>query len=264
MDKEKFLASGLLELYVLGLTSPEESKEVERIAENFPEIKKTIDESRAALESYATQYSTPPPSGLKSQILTAIDEEELAEAAKADEAIHRSLRQRLRRTQMIAAAAAIGFLIFSTSSFIFSQKSNALAIELNEQKIEVIKCQEELSSQLENEKFYAAIRSGETKLIYLEGTPSYIDSEAVVYLNDKAKSAQLDIINLPPPPKGKQYQIWADVNGEMVNAGLLALQSVPLQDVIHHENAESYNITLEPEGGSDHPTVEFLYASGKV
>ena len=38
MNKEEFLTSGLIEQYVLGLTSPEEDRIVERFAEEYPEI----------------------------------------------------------------------------------------------------------------------------------------------------------------------------------------------------------------------------------
>ena len=62
MDKERFLKTGLLEQYVLGLTTPEEDLEVERYAESFPEIQSEIDSMRSAMEEYARQYSIPPPS----------------------------------------------------------------------------------------------------------------------------------------------------------------------------------------------------------
>ena len=39
-DKESILQSGLLEQYVLGLTTPEQNKEVESYAQAYPEIKK--------------------------------------------------------------------------------------------------------------------------------------------------------------------------------------------------------------------------------
>jgi hypothetical protein len=38
MDKEKFLQSGLLEQYVLGLTDPEEEEVVNHYLERFPEL----------------------------------------------------------------------------------------------------------------------------------------------------------------------------------------------------------------------------------
>ena len=53
MDKERFLESGLLEQYVLGLTSEEETREVERYAQAFPEIRAEIDLLRKAVRQYA-------------------------------------------------------------------------------------------------------------------------------------------------------------------------------------------------------------------
>ena len=55
MDKERFLQSGLLEQYVLGLTSEEENEEVERYARAFPEIQSEIDILQIAVMQYAEE-----------------------------------------------------------------------------------------------------------------------------------------------------------------------------------------------------------------
>lgn len=65
MDKEKFLSSGLLDQFVLGLTSEKEAKIVHRYAEVFPDIKAAIISLKSALEQYARANSVEPPSGLR-------------------------------------------------------------------------------------------------------------------------------------------------------------------------------------------------------
>ena len=60
MNKERFLASGLIEQYVLGLTTPDEAQEVERYARAYPEVQAEIDALRGAIEQYAAQYAVPP------------------------------------------------------------------------------------------------------------------------------------------------------------------------------------------------------------
>ena len=65
MDKEKFLSSGLLDQYVLGLTSAKEAEIVHRYAEAFPDIKATIISLQSALEQYARANSLGPSTKLK-------------------------------------------------------------------------------------------------------------------------------------------------------------------------------------------------------
>ncbi len=61
---------------------------------------------------------------------------------------------------------------------------------------------------------------------------------------------------LPLRPN-ETYQLWADVEGEMINMGLLSSEE-DLTPAIYISKAESFNITVEPAGGNDHPTVSNL------
>lgn len=68
--------------------------------------------------------------------------------------------------------------------------------------------------------------------------------------------------NMPPPPKGKVYELWFDdVSRGVVPAGVMANatdQVVLLQgDAL---NADGVGITIEPEGGSTVPTTEPVIA----
>ena len=69
---------------------------------------------------------------------------------------------------------------------------------------------------------------------------------------------------MPPPPSGKDYELWYRVDGQMVPVGVFApdddgtvrqrLERVP-EDLV--------GVTLEPEGGSKEPTLPMI-AEGTV
>ena len=65
---------------------------------------------------------------------------------------------------------------------------------------------------------------------------------------------------LDPLDTEHTYQMWADVDGEMINMGLVPAEQdyIPLRYI---DKAESLNITIEPAGGSEHPTVEQLISN---
>ena len=90
------------------------------------------------------------------------------------------------------------------------------------------------------------------------------DAEAIAYLNREAGKVFVNPTHLPAPPPGKTYQIWADVKGEMISMGLIDGNSKEMQPANFIEGTESLNITLEPEGGSEEPTVAMLYVNSKV
>lgn len=54
MDLEKYLSSGVIEDYCLGVLSPEETQEVAQNAKQFPEIEEAIRIIEEVLKKYAT------------------------------------------------------------------------------------------------------------------------------------------------------------------------------------------------------------------
>ncbi|CAG4999593.1 hypothetical protein DYBT9275_02259 [Dyadobacter sp. CECT 9275] len=52
-EADKFLASGLLELYVMGNTTPEQSRQVERMVKKYPLVKEELTSIEISLENYA-------------------------------------------------------------------------------------------------------------------------------------------------------------------------------------------------------------------
>ncbi|MBK7408753.1 MAG: anti-sigma factor [Saprospirales bacterium] len=106
------------------------------------------------------------------------------------------------------------------------------------------------------------IQHRHTAKIILNGCALSQGAFAIAYWNPAAQKGYIDIGSLPPPPKGKTYQLWADVEGHMVNAGTVSCQAGQLQEIRFIEQAASLNITLEPDGGSKEPTVSLLQANG--
>jgi mannose-6-phosphate isomerase-like protein (cupin superfamily) len=68
-----YIESGILELYVLGHTSAEESREVEHMAAAHGEIRRELDTIRGAMEAYATAHAVQPGALLKPVLLATID-----------------------------------------------------------------------------------------------------------------------------------------------------------------------------------------------
>jgi len=76
MDIEKFIASGLLEEFVLGVISDENKKIVNDLAKQYPQVKEEILAIEESFEIYSTQYEMTPPPNLKAKIMDKINEEE--------------------------------------------------------------------------------------------------------------------------------------------------------------------------------------------
>ncbi|MEL6917399.1 MAG: RNA polymerase subunit sigma-70, partial [Bacteroidota bacterium] len=104
--KEKiriFLDTDLLEKYLLGTTSTEETSQVERYIAMYPEVRDTYNELQENLETFAKMHAIKTPEGLKERILNRIKAEN-------------SIRRRFFR---YAIAASLVAFIFAGSSYFF-------------------------------------------------------------------------------------------------------------------------------------------------
>jgi mannose-6-phosphate isomerase-like protein (cupin superfamily) len=69
----EYIRSGILEMYVLGITSPEEKKEVEILAATHVEIANEIREISQALEAIANKSEVTPDPTIKPFLMATID-----------------------------------------------------------------------------------------------------------------------------------------------------------------------------------------------
>ncbi|ULT23339.1 anti-sigma factor [Sphingobacterium sp. E70] len=76
----------------------------------------------------------------------------------------------------------------------------------------------------------------------------------------------LNLEQMPVAPKGKQYQLWAMVDGKPVNAGVFPLDAKVdgTSKMLDIPKAQAFAITLEDEGGKDVPTLSELYVMGGI
>lgn len=83
MNIIEYIKSGILEQYVLGLTSEEESLEVEQAAAKYAEVQKEIEEISNALENYAISNAVQPSCKVKPFLMATIDYMERMEKGEA-------------------------------------------------------------------------------------------------------------------------------------------------------------------------------------
>ncbi|WP_435579436.1 anti-sigma factor domain-containing protein, partial [Gilvibacter sp.] len=78
----------------------------------------------------------------------------------------------------------------------------------------------------------------------------------------------LDVNGLPEAPSGMQYQLWSLTLDPLTPTSLGVLEQseddLNLYIIENEFTTEAYGITLEPEGGSESPTLENLYVLGAV
>lgn len=124
------------------------------------------------------------------------------------------------------------------------------------------------SSRLQSE--LAQVKSASSsslRLIQLDGQEAAPQSSGNIYW-DVQKNRWVVAVTLPPPPPGKVYQLWFVTPDAKISAGLIRTDSKGRGAIIVEvprqiNQLAAAAITLEPEGGSEQPTMP-IYALGKT
>lgn len=277
MDIQQFISSGIIEAYVLGMASDEEVRELESLSAQHPEIAAAIEEAQQSMESFAMLHAVEPPAGMKDQIWAALEQEhheDTTAAPSSDESNVRSFEPRVEQPMVKRSygslAAAVALLIGSVvMNFVFWNKSEKTSEELAAVKTEqekIVASNQQYKAQLEQStKDIQLITDPAMKPVALAGVGTHTQNQAMVFWDTRSKEVYLALKNMPAAPSGKQYQLWAIVDGKPVDAGVFAKDSKEaMQKMKVIPNAQMFAITLEKEGGSEAPTMEEMYVAGKV
>ena len=73
MNVEEYIASGMVESYVLGLSTPEEREELEKLLPQFPELKTELKHVEHAYHKLCLEDAYPPPIALRQRTLQPRD-----------------------------------------------------------------------------------------------------------------------------------------------------------------------------------------------
>ena len=248
--KEKiriFLDSDVLEKYLLGDTSVEEANRVERYIAMYPEVREAYSELQENLEAFAKLHALKAPEGLKENILYKI----------------RLERRTGNRFYKYAVAASIVAFIFAGSAFFFYNQNKSLQEENVMVSNKIKDLEMDMKVQLEDlRNQYIVLNNPNTRKYRVMGNKKAKELKAVAYVNPVKKLSYINVSNLPQLPEDQCYQMWAEVNGELVNLGVIRQfeNKEKLLALPYGDNAIGY-ITIEPSGGNDTPTVQNIVAN---
>lgn len=267
MDIKTYIESGILENYVLGTASQEENSILECVMKNNEEVKTALFEMQETLEKLAYTNAIGAPEELKSQIFSKLDFEEKSsqnisnlekkgtsyiplEIGKGNIEI---TEKKSNISTWLAAASLLLLMAFGWTMFKNQEVEKALVATKSEN------AQNEKQVQFLANQNKILLNADRIQLNGVEKHPGML---ANVYW-DKKEMVYLSVENLPAAPQGKEYQLWAIVDGKPVDVGMYKAGS-EMQEMKKIKSAQAFAITLENEGGVATPTMEEMYVMGEV
>ncbi|MFN0276842.1 MAG: anti-sigma factor domain-containing protein [Chitinophagales bacterium] len=268
MNIKEYIESGVLELYVAGTLSSEEKKVVESYAMQYPEVREEIRSIEKAFETYAMTHAKTPSDQVLSKILTElnIDGNEKEESEKVIKLKH-SVTKTLPIIKYLAyAATALLFISGGLNIYYYNkyQDTQSQLVALQGDKEMLANQRELLQASYDQIAAEMNIMKNPANIaVTMKGLPIEPTAIATVYWNKSTGDVHLNINNLPVPPQGKQYQLWALKDGKPIDAGIFDMKT-QLQTMKNIIAADAFAVSLEPAGGSVSPTMELIYLLGNV
>ncbi|QIP12410.1 anti-sigma factor [Spirosoma aureum] len=269
MNIPEYLASGILESYVMGAVSDQERREVNCLASIYPEIQQELDQLSLSIENYALLHSVEPPAELKSKIMAQLSFEKTAEPIIRPMPVDLTKDRPTFKTTWVVAAS-VGLLLLGFSFFLLSQLRSGQETLAQLQSANG-SLQKELSQykerQAENEQALALFKQSGTRTLELRGNEKAPNGDMLVFWNAKTHQVAVEVRSLPPLRPDQQYQLWSLVGGKPVDAGVFEANSASkyLQQLNRPiDRADAFAVTVEKRGGSPTPTLTTLLAMATV
>ena len=267
MDIKSYIESGILELYVAGALSEQENEEVHQMILQYPEIKHEVEQIESAIVNLTASVAPSERRNLYPLIIKNIQGENPKDDTTKVVPIQKTTYNWVTYTGWAAALFLAAALIWMFNT------RNRLETVIANQRMEMVNLEDQVEEArqdaLASQKVLATIRARDIIEVPLAGQTNFENAYAKVYWDKETDEILLDAQGLPEPPRGKVYQVWSLKLSPLTPTSLGTLDTFLADDnkifnLINEYESEAFGITLEPEGGSESPTMEQLYTLGAV
>jgi len=261
MDINAYIESGILELYVAGSLSEKENQDVYVLMQQHPEILQEVLEIEAAVIKLTAATAPKNKNLILNNIKNALGFKENNET----KVISITKFNWITYTGWAASIVLAAGLLWT-----INENQNLQShIEVAQVKEALLETQiaNSKNSLEEAQTLVSVLRNDAITKIPLAGQGNFSNTYAKVYWDKKEQRIFLDAQGLPEPPEGKVYQVWSLKLSPLTPTSLgtidnFAADTNKIFEIANTNQSEAFGITLEPAGGSETPTMEFLYTLG--
>jgi anti-sigma-K factor RskA len=268
VEVNDIISSGLLELYVMGQASPEETRNVESWAAQYPEVAAEIAAIEKGMEIYAQAYAMQPDESVKARVMAAIGG--APQSTEENQAIIRDIytvaepKVRSITGWKWAAAAAVILLIGSAVMNVTYYNKYTEANKGLQETRQQLALEQQHTNDMRHDMEW--VHNPNSMPVALKGMDAMPDAAAKIFWVQNTGDVVIDASSLPDAPAGMQYQFWAIVDGAPVNGGMIITNDkgmkFRLQKMKSFGKAQAFAVSLEKEGGNPTPTK--VVSMGKI
>ena len=253
MNYQEILESGLIEMYIIGDISPNEVQIVEDALEKYPELRQYKYEREKTLEFYSKIHAIEPPTGTLNTIL-----HNLAKSSVSQKIPEPYVKRGGGWSSILLGVTLLG--LAAGGWFVYQQSD-----ELSRMEMQLQKCNQEQASLQENMKVFALLNDRDSKVVPIESTEKFAQTEIVLYDNQVLQKAFIKIQNLPQISSNESFQLWSlKGTDNPIPLDVFDSQSHALLEIQHVGGSNAYAITVEKKGGAQTPNLDKLVGVFKI
>lgn len=259
MNKEDYISSGILESYVLDQLSVEEKQEVETMALENLEIRQELEQIELGFQALAMKTSVKAPPGTKEEVFSKIE----------SPTIPINSRNESNFFKYATAASVILAITMGAVAYFYWSKWQSAETQLSDlisQNLQITDNLNKASLDVASAKQTIQIlQDPNFNQVKLNGTENAPNALASIFWNRDSQEVFLQIQQLQQLPDDRQYQLWAIIDGNPVDAGVFDLADAStLLAMKSASSVSAFAITIEPRGGSISPSLETMQVLGEV
>jgi len=250
VNSKEITSSGLLELHVTGLASSQEEKQVIDWAAQYPEVANELALIEISVEKYIRVFSIRPDPSIKEKLFLKINQAELTPVIPFNNntsSQNLAIKLHSQPFWKYAAAALLLLLLGSAAINITLYNKNAsinnLLVNTNLHLKSIANKNKGMEQDMQ------VIQSKYSQPVSLNGLEAAPDAAAKIFWMKNTGEVFIYPSNLPAPPNGKNYQLWAFVEGKPVSAGIILFtkkgESFRIQKMKAFGKVEAFAVSLE-------------------
>ncbi len=260
MNIKEYIESGIVAAYVLELASEGEQKEFESMCNQYPELIEAKRSFELALEDQLMKEAVPVPVGLKEKILGSVNKTG-ADNTHRPEGEYKTPVRKMNVWKIVAAAC----ILLLTGSIYFGYFFSEKYQKLQKENIELKNSLNKSGYTNPIMAIDPIVQKPSVKWSAMLEPKDSSHCMAHIYWDSVSAKTFLLVGNIPQPVSDMQFQLWALLDNHVINLGMFDIkkqgQLVQMKNV---QKAKTFIITIEQKGGSLAPSIEAIYAVGKL
>ncbi|MEO8404699.1 MAG: anti-sigma factor [Chitinophagaceae bacterium] len=268
MNIQEYISSGIIESYVLGLSSKEESAEFEKLCSEYPELVMARTSFEIAFEKQLLNDAPVAEADLKERVMNAIKQQSPVNQIKIITMQSSNTNRSSSGLRWLAAASIILLLGSAYFAYTFYSENQKLK-DSNDELVAKAKASDSLSRANDS---IANLMAEEQKLVsdpniaVVNMTGTTKASSASIYWDSTSANVYLVVKNMPQLPSDKQYQLWALIDGKPKDLGLFDVGASKkfFLKMNNTQKADAFAITIEDRGNKGGPNLGQLQNMGKT